>query len=194
MQRTLESKADTDSPDPDDLGRELPELPDLNSVWYGNDTKLDADTVRVVTRMLRRGHTKTSAAQAIGVSRQTFYNWVNHGKRNLDSSEEMNGYGAFYICVAQAELQSKDLYVQTLRSAAIEGDTDAAKWMLERQNPDEYSKEETIVSAVDESDIEEDEELSIEDKQFLSNMFGENSEDVEDVEESERNSNLDLSK
>jgi len=187
MKKALESEADTDSLDTDALDRELPELPDLHSVWYGNNTKLDADTVRVVSRMLRRGHTKTSAAQAIGVSRQTFYNWVNHGKRNLDSGEELNGYGAFYICVSQAELQSKDAYVQTLRNAAINGDTDAAKWMLERQNPDEYSKKETIVEAVDTSDIEDDEELSSEDKQFLSNMFGgpDGSEDTDKSEDSD---------
>jgi len=183
-------KSDTDSEDSEDLSRELPELPDLNSVWYRNDTKLDAETVGVVTRMIRRGHTKTSAAQAIGVSRQTFYNWINHGKRNIDSEGELDGYGAFYICVAQAEVQSKDAYVQTLRQAAIEGDTDAAKWMLERQNPDEYSKRETIVETVDEPDSEESEEISDEDKEFLSNMFGGDSEDGED---SDRDNNSESS-
>lgn len=172
----------SDSEDSEDLSRELPELPDLNSVWYRNDTKLDADTVRVVTRMLRRGHTKTSAAQAIGVSRQTFYNWINLGKRNIDSDGELDGYGAFYICVSQAEVQSKDAYVQTLRQAAIEGDTDAAKWMLERQNPGEYSKRETIVETVDEPDTET-EEISDEDKEFLSNMFGGDSEDTDDSDQ-----------
>ena len=185
--------SDTDSEDTDseDLSRELPELPDLNSVWYRNDTKLDAETVRVVTRMIRRGHTKTSAAQAIGVSRQTFYNWINLGKRNIDSSEELDGYGAFFVCVSQAELQSKDVYVQTLRNAAMDGDVSAAKWMLERQNPDEYGKQETIVEAIDEPDSEESEEISEEDKEFLSDMFG--GDDSEDSDDSDQYNNSESS-
>ena len=52
--------------------------------------------------------------------------------------------------------------------------------MLERQNPDEYSKQETIVEAVDEPDTEAEEELSSEDKQFLSHMFGGDSEEIKD--------------
>lgn len=71
-----------------------------------------------VVRVLRNGGTRTSAAGHVGVSRETFYRWLNTRTTFRDAVEK-----AEHDC-------DVDLVVR-IKAAAVGGDWKAAQWLLE---------------------------------------------------------------
>ena len=85
----------------------------------------------------------------IGISEQTFYNWMSRGlieKERLNTIEgakpkpEEKIYLDFLESVTRARAEAIAKKVAVISSAAAQGDWKASAWWLERQVPEEFGR------------------------------------------------------
>jgi hypothetical protein len=95
-------------------------------------TKLTPEITLGISESLRRGMTITGACQREGISRETYYNW-------LEESPE------FFDTIKRSESEAEELFTDTIISAATDpsfGCTwQAAAWWLERRRKADYGKD-----------------------------------------------------
>jgi transposase len=90
-----------------------------------------------VTRLLRVGNTVEIAAEAAGISRATFFNWMDRGL--LDGSDN-EIHRDFRDAVEQARAEAEATLVARIAKAAQNGSWSAAAWLLERRSPENWAK------------------------------------------------------
>uniref|UniRef100_A0A6M3L1V5 Putative DNA binding, helix-turn-helix domain containing protein n=1 Tax=viral metagenome TaxID=1070528 RepID=A0A6M3L1V5_9ZZZZ len=91
------------------------------------DSKFTPEIAKVIYKNLKNGATFETAAQAVGITRQTLYNWMERGEKNepeflhfLQTIKEMR---------AEVELELIEIVKD-----ATKKDYQAAKWMLAHIN------------------------------------------------------------
>ena len=95
--------------------------------------KLTPDTQAKIIEAIKLGSTKTLAASYAGISRRTFYNWMEKGE------EQKTGiYRDFLDALDQAEGERVARWLAIINKAAPKS-WPAAAWLLERTRPDDYS-------------------------------------------------------
>lgn len=85
---------------------------------------------------LRTGNTRTAASEAAGISRTTFYRWL---EENV----------AFCDAVKKAEATAEVGHVQCVANAAMKGSWQASAWWLERRRPRNWRE----IKSIDVRDI-----------------------------------------
>jgi transposase len=100
-------------------------------------TKLSPEVTEQVTRLLRVGNTVEIAAEAAGISRATFFNWMDRGL--LDGSDN-EIHRDFRDAVEQARAEAEATLVARIAKAAQNGSWSAAAWLLERRSPENWAK------------------------------------------------------
>jgi hypothetical protein len=93
----------------------------------GPQTKLTVTRIEQLKRAVRAGIPLTLAAESLGVSRQTLYDWKERHPYISD-------------IWARAEAQHAVDALKMITSAAGEGDWRAAAWWLERRRAEEFVK------------------------------------------------------
>lgn len=93
-------------------------------------SKRNAATEQAILDMLRDGMTRTAAAEANGLPRETLSRWISR-------------FVTFRHAVLQAEAQAEVRATTTVRQAA-EKDWKAALAWLERRRPDDWARQDRI--------------------------------------------------
>lgn len=100
----------------------------------GRKSKLTPKLVETILDLLRDGNYDMVAAQAVGISRATFYRWIRLGKDEKDGE-----YFDFYLAVEQAKAEGEVALLKTIKDASNNRQWQAAAWILERSRPERYS-------------------------------------------------------
>jgi len=120
-------------------------------------TKLNPDVQARIVEAIDMGATYELAAQAGGVSIDSFSLWMKKGE---DGKTEP--YCGFYGAIKESEGRAAVMWLKVIEKAAREGTWQAAAWKLERRYPNQYGR--TVVQTehkvVDEHRLPSDSELA----------------------------------
>jgi transposase len=101
--------------------------------------KINKKLVQLAIDLVEQGlHTK-HVAQALGISRQTFYNWLRKGEQTQKGLEY-----ELYKGVQQAEARAIARNIAIIQKAAQDGNWQAAAWWLERKYPEEWGRKDRM--------------------------------------------------
>lgn len=101
----------------------------------GRPSKLDSDTQQKFIEAVREGLPYATACALSGIADTTFVNWRNRAETEPDSP-----YVGFMRAVKEAEAEAERANVKRIRSAADNGQWQAAAWILERRHPDKWGR------------------------------------------------------
>jgi transposase len=79
------------------------------------------------------------AAEAAGITEQTFYNWLKKGE-----TETKGQFYEFAEHVKACKAKAVQLHLKLITKAATEGTWQASAWILERRFPEEFGRREKI--------------------------------------------------
>ena len=99
--------------------------------------KLNAETVETIVQRIRVAAPVTAAAEAAGVSRETYYAWLERGNSTRPADKP---YREFRLAIEQALAESEAALVQRLQNAAAKGSWQAAQYLLEQRHSDNWGK------------------------------------------------------
>jgi len=105
----------------------------------GRPTKLEPSIANAICSNIALGVSIEAAAEAAGISRGTFYNWLKVGGKEGAAPE----FAQFAADVIEAQAIAELHLVRIMRQAATEGgpgDWRAAAWLLARRHPDRWSE------------------------------------------------------
>ena len=111
----------------------------------GRPSELTPEVEESLLKNIRAGVPIQTAAIAVGISRQTFHNWMKRGSdeayriskgEKLRASEEKFFY--FFDTVMRAKEEAKAGHIAVVAKAGREGDWRASAWWLQRQFRDEF--------------------------------------------------------
>lgn len=102
----------------------------------GRKTKLNQPLQERICQLISAGNYIKTACQAVGISEQTYINWMKWGEKSRKGV-----YFEFFESVKKAEAQSVARNVAVIQSAAKET-WQAAAWWLERKHPQDWGKKE----------------------------------------------------
>lgn len=128
----------------------------------GRPTKLTKDVQQKIVSALTAGNYQDTAAAFAGVSKQTFYNWMERGR--IENERIAAGHKPrkaetpfvdFLDAVESARAQAEVRSVGLISKAANEGTWQAAAWYLERSHPQKWARiNRTEISGPDGGPIE----------------------------------------
>lgn len=101
-------------------------------------TKLTPELIKEAARLVAEGNYITHVAQALGISRKTFYNWLEQGARATRGLKR-----EFYEAITKAEAEAVLRNVKIIQKAA-ETNWQAAAWWLERKYPEEWGRKDRM--------------------------------------------------
>jgi predicted site-specific integrase-resolvase len=96
-------------------------------------TKLNQEKTDLMVSFIEEGNYDMVAAQAAGITRQTFYRWIRRGK-----DEHEGIYYDFAQAVESAKARGEVNLLKTVKAASTRS-WQAAAWMLERSRPARWS-------------------------------------------------------
>jgi len=105
--------------------------------------KYNKKTVDIICQSLGKMSSKTSAAEAAGISLETYFYWYNKRpdfRKKVDKT------------LNELSDRQKYIAIQSIFSA-METDCKAAMWYLERRHPEEYGRKDRIDMDVNEKKI-----------------------------------------
>jgi hypothetical protein len=103
--------------------------------YAGRPTKLTDELQAEIVNYLKTGNYIETACALAGISKSTFYSWLNKGK----NSTRTNKYSRFTDAVERAQAWAEARLV-ALISKKAEKTWQAAAWLLERKHPSKWSR------------------------------------------------------
>lgn len=100
-------------------------------------SKLTPETQTQITRLIQVGNTVEVAAEAAGISRSTFFSWMERG---AEAGPKNKPFRDFRTAVEQARAEAEATLVARIAKAAQNGSWSAAGWLLERSVPERWAK------------------------------------------------------
>ena len=100
-------------------------------------SKLSPEVQEQIVRLIKVGNTNEVAADAAGISRATFFSWMDRGKKVGKTNKP---YRDFREAVEQARAEAEATLVARIAKAAQNGSWSAAAWLLERRAPERWGK------------------------------------------------------
>lgn len=102
----------------------------------GRPTKLNPETTSTIVTLIRAGNTVEVAADAAGINRATFFDWMDRGTRTAARDRP---YREFREQVERARAEAETILVAQIQKAARAGSYRAASWLLERRFPERWA-------------------------------------------------------
>ena len=118
----------------------------------GRPTACTPELTERICEDLRRGLTFKMACEGAGISQHTGHEWTRRGQLDLDGGRSATTWARFAQATTRARSDCLASLVSTVRTAAVT-DWRAAAWMLERRDPDGWSRR-TEVSGPDGAPIQ----------------------------------------
>lgn len=103
----------------------------------GRPSKLDDATQQKFLNAVREGLPYSTACALAGIGETTFAVWRQRADAEPDSP-----YAGFMQALKEAEAEAEAANVKRIRSAADNGQWQAAAWILERRHPDKWARTE----------------------------------------------------
>lgn len=97
----------------------------------GRPSKRTPERESQIIKVLEAGNTRRAASEYVGIDQDTFGRW-------------MVRYADFADRVRKAEAAAEVQAVAIIRTGMLSGDTNDAKWWLERRRPDDYARREKV--------------------------------------------------
>ncbi|MGB4715514.1 MAG: helix-turn-helix domain-containing protein [Defluviitoga tunisiensis] len=113
-------------------------------IKIGRKVKLTEEKIKTAVRLAEHGNTIKNIYGALGISKQTWYNWLDRGKKAKSGI-----YRKFYEEIEAAESRAEARFV-TIISKAAEEEWQAAAWWLERKYPERWGKKDRFAFEGDE--------------------------------------------
>ncbi len=117
----------------------------------GRKTLLTAELQHNIVEALREGHYMDDAAHLAGITDRTAYNWIARGRtadelqeQGIEPAAEELKYLRFFHAVKEARADAVRANLRVIRTAAQDGQWQAAAWYLERTNPQKWGKRDTV--------------------------------------------------
>jgi len=108
----------------------------------GRPSKINGELVDAVLELVAHGSTFHAAAQAAGVDRTTLHAWRERGEADLDAGKD-TVYARLAHGLPRARARGEASLVDTIRAHATL-DWRAAAWLLERRNPEDWAKRDSL--------------------------------------------------
>ena len=105
--------------------------------------KITPEIIELIKGYLEEGNYDLIAAQAAGITRQTFYNWIRRGKMDKEGI-----YFDFYTMVEKSKSEGEVNLIATIKKASNRTWT-AAAWILERSRPERWALHKAKENAVE---------------------------------------------
>ncbi len=106
-------------------------------------TKITPELIELIKEHLEEGNYDMIAAQAAGITRQTFYNWIRKGKTDKEGI-----YYDFYRMVEESKATGEVKLIAVIKKASNRTWT-AAAWILERSRPERWALHKAKENAVE---------------------------------------------
>jgi DNA-binding XRE family transcriptional regulator len=97
------------------------------------DTKFTPELAKIIYKNLKNGATFETAAQAVGISRQTLYNWIERGEK--EEPDFLHFLQTIKEIRAEVELE----LIEVIKDATKK-DYQAAKWLLSHINNEAWGE------------------------------------------------------
>ncbi|MGA9188127.1 MAG: hypothetical protein WB014_06100 [Methanosarcina sp.] len=101
-------------------------------------TKLTLEIIEVTKENIKLGMSYSSAAASVGVTYETWNNWVKLGRKGKSP------YASFYAAIQESEANLMRDCLTQLRKAVSMGNLESIKFLLERRFPQEWGKKDNI--------------------------------------------------
>lgn len=115
-------------------------------------TGLTAELQVRIVDAIKAGNYTEVAAEAAGVSKRTYYYWMERGRKEAERLEQNPSarprkseapFLQFFQAVKQAKAEAELRDLSIISNAARSGNWQAAAWKLERSHPERWGKKET---------------------------------------------------
>ena len=122
-------------------------------------TSLTPEIAEAIIEILKRGNYLTTAADYVGVTPQTVYNWLKRGDElkeqpDEDLTETERMFVSFFAGVKKANAFAEVKALDTIRNASATN-WQAAAWMLERKHSERWGRvQRTEITGADGGAIE----------------------------------------
>jgi len=117
----------------------------------GRPTKLSKEIADAIIENLRLGNYQEHAAQAVGINKGSFYNWMERGKNEqdrinhgLEPLEEETIFMEFFNSVEKAKAEAVSRNVAIIQKSAHHGTWQAAAWWLERTQQTVFGRKQQL--------------------------------------------------
>lgn len=108
-------------------------------------TKLSPEIEKLIGEAIALGMSKHKAAKMVGIEHTTLYRWVEQGEADIQSDQD-TAYSTLCTTINQAEAAFQGYALQMIHDAAVK-QWQAAAWLLERRNPEEWALKKDRVEA-----------------------------------------------
>ncbi len=105
----------------------------------GRPTKLTPATQAKIVQAIVGGNDITVAAAYAGISKQTFYTWLERGRK-----AKTGPFADFVDAIEKAQADAEARNVALIAKAAQDGTWTAAAWWLERKYPERWGRKERV--------------------------------------------------
>ncbi len=115
---------------------------------HGRPTDCNTESIQKIAQDIRNGLPRESAARINGISKKTFYNWIDKGRLDIEPYVRF----LYAIEVAEHELEQElvtawiscstdKVYILDGKEVVRKGDWKAAETFLKRRKPKDYSEQ-----------------------------------------------------
>jgi transposase len=101
----------------------------------GRPTKLTPELQAEIAELLKKGNFVETVCDYLGLSKNTFYDWVRRGERGWQVDIDA-GYVEFSDAIKKAISEVEQSTVEDLREGPL--NWQAKAWWLERRHPDKW--------------------------------------------------------
>ena len=105
--------------------------------------KISKEKIELASKLIEAGNTIQTIFGALGISKQTWYNWLNKGEKAKSGI-----YRELWEEVQKAESRAEIRYVSIIAKAAPEN-WQAAAWWLERKYPERWARKDKVDLSAD---------------------------------------------
>lgn len=102
-------------------------------------TKLTHELQKKIGDNITLGMPLKFAAEAVGITEQTFYNWLRRGE-----TESKGQFFEFAEHVKECQAKAVQLHLKLITKAASEGSWQASAWILERRHSEFFGRKDKI--------------------------------------------------
>lgn len=109
----------------------------------GRKTKLTQERHDKIVRLIGAGNYAVIASKASGIAEDTYYEWLNRGKTDLEKGKK-SVFSRFSEAIREAEAKAEADMVVLVKTAAVNGNFQAAAWYLERKQADRWGRSDKL--------------------------------------------------
>ena len=102
-------------------------------------TKLTPQLQEQIGNNITLGMPLKFAAEAVGITEVTFYNWIKRGE-----NESKGRFFEFAEHVKACKAKAVQLHLKLITKAATDGSWQASAWILERRHPEEFGRKDRL--------------------------------------------------